>query len=78
MARAAASAGPDGWTAWNQLTVQLTGMGATVCLSVIATLIICIIVEKTVGFRLDDQKEMAGLDYSLHGESGYGLIRSDR
>jgi Amt family ammonium transporter len=74
MARAAAAAGPDGWTAWNQLTVQLTGMGATICLSVIATFVICIIVEKTVGFRLDDQKEMAGLDHSLHGESGYGLI----
>jgi len=30
-------------------------------------------VEKTVGFRLDQQKEIEGLDQSLHGESGYGL-----
>jgi len=78
MADAATAAGPGGWSPWNQFVVQLTGMGATICLSVIATLIICIIVEKTVGFRLDDQKEMAGLDFSLHGESGYGLTRSDR
>jgi Amt family ammonium transporter len=74
MANAAAAAGPGGWGPWNQFMVQLTGMGATICLSVIATFVICIIVEKTVGFRLDDQKEMAGLDHSLHGESGYGLI----
>jgi Amt family ammonium transporter len=74
----AAAASPNGWTALNQFIVQLTGMGATIGLSVVATFIICIIVEKTVGFRLDEQKEHEGLDYSLHGESGYGLTRSDR
>jgi Amt family ammonium transporter len=77
MAKAAAAAGPGGWTAWNQFLVQLTGIGATIGLSVVATLAICFIVEKTVGFRIDEQKELAGLDYSLHGESGYGLVRSD-
>jgi Amt family ammonium transporter len=73
MTTAAAAAGPGGWTMWNQLLVQLTGLGATIGLSIVATLFICIIVEKTVGFRIDEQKELSGLDYSLHGENGYGL-----
>jgi Amt family ammonium transporter len=77
MADAAAAAGTGGWTQWDQFLVQLTGMGATIALSAVATLVICFIVEKTVGFRIDEQKELSGLDYSLHGESGYNLVRSD-
>ncbi len=41
------------------------------------TVIIYFIVEKTVGFRLNELGELEGLDKSLHGESGYGLIHSD-
>jgi len=74
MDSAAAAAGSGGWSAWNQFLVQATGMGATIGLAVIATLIICVIVEKTIGFRLDDQSEITGLDQSLHGERGYGLV----
>ncbi len=59
------------WTAWNQLLVQIKGMGATILLASVFTLIICIIVEKTIGFRLNAEKEMIGLDQALHGERGY-------
>jgi Amt family ammonium transporter len=59
------------WTVWDQLLVQLKGMGATILLASVATIIICIIVEKTVGFRISDEKEVMGLDQSLHGERGY-------
>jgi len=38
----------------------------------VVTLIICVIVQKTVGFRLDEESERMGLDQSLHGEHGYG------
>ena len=76
MTAAAAAAGPQGWTAMNQLVVQLTGIGATVVYAGVVTLIICIIVEKTVKFRLDPEKEIIGMDYSLHGEHGYGLTQS--
>ncbi len=72
MSAAAASAGGS-WTVWNQLVVQLTGMGATIALAAVATLIICFVVEKTVGFRLAADLELAGLDQSLHSEEGYGL-----
>ena len=77
MQDAARAAGPGGWTMMNQFIVQLIGMGSTMLLADGATYIICIVVEKTVGFRLDDQQEVIGLDQSLHGERGYGLVYSD-
>ncbi len=61
------------WTVWDQLFVQLKGMGVTIALAGVATIVICIIVEKTVGFRIDEEGEVTGLDYSLHGERGYDL-----
>jgi len=62
------------WTSFDQFLVQIKGWGVTVLLALIATWIICIIVEKTVGFRLDKDKEMAGMDHSLHAEHGYGML----
>jgi len=59
------------WSVWDQLLVQLKGMGATIALAAVSTFIICIIVEKTVGFRIDPESEEIGLDQSLHGERGY-------
>jgi len=77
MEKASAAAG-SAWTAFDQLKIQLLGMGVTIALAAAATIVICFIVEKTVGLRLDDQKEIEGLDKSLHGESGYGLMFPDR
>ncbi len=77
MADAAAAAGEGGWTAWNQLGVQMTGIGATIAIAAIGTFIIYHVVEKSIGFRIDEQKEIEGLDQSLHGEHGYGLMYSD-
>jgi len=59
------------WSVWDQLLVQLKGMGATIALAAVATFIICFVVEKTVGFRIDPESEEIGLDQSLHGERGY-------
>jgi Amt family ammonium transporter len=71
----AASVSPTGtWTALDQLVVQAKGLLTVIALASIGTLVICHIVQKTVGFRLDEKREMAGLDYALHGERGYGLI----
>jgi len=78
MKEAAVAAGSSGWTSWNQFLVQLTGMGATILLAASVTYLICVVVEQPIGFRLDEQQEMIGLDQSLHGERGYGLVYSDR
>jgi Amt family ammonium transporter len=76
MKNAAVSAGGV-WTAWDQFLVQLQGLGATILLAGIGTLLICVLVEKTIGFRLNQEHETQGLDRSLHGEHGYGLVLSD-
>ena len=74
MADAASKAGEGGWSAMDQFFVQLQGIGATIGLATVGTLIISIVVQKTVGFRLGEKWEMGGLDHSLHGEHGYGLL----
>ncbi len=66
-----------GWTVWNQFLIQMMGMGATIGMAVVGTIIIVFIVEKTLGFRIDEQSEIEGLDQSLHGEHGYGLAHPD-
>jgi len=62
------------WTVGGQLMTQMLGLAVTIALAAVATIVICVLTEKTVGFRLPEKKEMAGLDHSLHGESGYGLL----
>ncbi len=52
-------------------------MGTTIAIAAIGTVVIYFIVEKTIGFRIDDQGELEGLDQSRHGEHGYGLVHSD-
>lgn len=74
---AAAAAAGGTWTVWNQFMVQLLGMGATIALAAVGTVAIYFIVEKSVGFRIDEQMEIEGLDRSLHSESGYGLASPD-
>lgn len=71
---AAAGENIAGWSCWDQLLVQLKGLGATIALAAVGTLVICVLVEKSIGFRIDEQSEYEGLDKSLHGENGYGLI----
>ncbi len=76
LSKASEAAGAGGWSAIDQLVVQATGLGATIGLAAAGTLLISFVVEKTVGFRLDESHEVRGMDFSLHGESGYGLINS--
>jgi Amt family ammonium transporter len=75
MQDAASAAGTGGWSALNQLGIQVMGLGTAIAPAVIGTLVICFIVEKTIGFRMDGEREVAGLDHSLHGEYSYGLIQ---
>ncbi len=69
-----AAANVAGWNAFNQLLVQMKGMTATIALAAVGTALIYFIVEKSVGFRIEEESEVMGLDQSLHGEHGYGLI----
>ncbi len=73
--QSAAVAAGKAWTIWNQLGIQLLGIGVTILFAVAGTLVICWLVEKTVGFRISLESEMAGLDRSIHGEQGYGYMQ---
>jgi len=71
---AAATAAGSSWTAWQQLGVQLAGVLATAVYTAAVSLILFVVVQRTVGLRLKQEGEMAGLDLALHGEHGYGLL----
>lgn len=73
MADAAAKVGGS-WTVWQQLGVQATAVGVTIAYAAIVSLILLFVIEKTIGLRISEDEEMSGLDHSMHGEQGYGLI----
>ncbi|MBN1688011.1 MAG: ammonium transporter [Candidatus Omnitrophica bacterium] len=70
---AAALAGGS-WTVFQQLGVQMIAVLVTILYTVSVSWVLVILVEKVFGFRIPVREEMAGLDQSLHGEHGYGLL----
>ena len=46
-------------------------MGSVIAYSAIATLIIALLVKATIGLRVSEEEEFAGLDLSIHGEPIY-------
>lgn len=73
MADAAAAAGGS-WTVIDQLLVQIKAVGITVIYTVVVTLVLAFLLEKTIGFRAKKRTETVGLDQDIHGEHGYGLL----
>ena len=76
MAEAAASLGRP-WGLLDQLFVQLCAVIAAILFSAVGTFLLVVLVEKTVGFRLPKAEEQQGLDHTLHGEHGYGMLSLD-
>ena len=56
-----------------QLIKQVIGAGAVLAYSFIATLIIGKIVDRTIGFRIPQDQEIAGIDLAIHAERAYEL-----
>jgi Amt family ammonium transporter len=73
--KAVNAAGADGFFAsgykFDQVLIQLKTAGATAVYSVLVTIVLFFIVDKTIGFRVDSKSEELGLDLSQHGEEGY-------
>jgi Amt family ammonium transporter len=63
----------EGGSAGQQFGVQLTGLGATLVWSVVATFVIVKVVQAVAGLRVSDDEELEGLDITAHGETGYNL-----
>ena len=69
----AARFGPN-WSIAHQFIVQATAVAVAIGYAAVATVVLVLVVDKTLGFRLDPVRESAGMDHALHGEHGYGLI----
>jgi Amt family ammonium transporter len=71
---AASPSGVDGLFyggGFDQLGRQAVGAGAVLAYSFVATLLIALLVKVTVGFRLDPENEVLGIDEAEHAESAY-------
>ena len=76
LATAAAPAGVDGLFyggGVDQLWRQAVGAFAVLFYSGIMTLLIGLLLHKTIGFRVTEEEELAGVDESEHAETGYDL-----
>ncbi len=65
---------PEGRAAITQLGVQSLGVLTTIVYCAVMSLVLLVLVNRTVGLRLGSAGEMAGMDHELHGEHGYGLL----
>jgi Amt family ammonium transporter len=65
--------GADGLLFGNpgQMIPQLIGVGATWIYSFVVSLVILLILRKTIGLRVKPEEEDAGLDVSIHDEVSY-------
>ena len=60
---------------------QALGVGLVMGYSFVMTLIIGFLIEKTIGFRVKTENELAGVDLSEHAESAYemgGILKGGR
>jgi len=58
---------------WHQLLNQSVGVAVAWVISIVGTLVILFVVDKTIGLRLTADDEATGLDLSQHGEEGYDM-----
>jgi len=58
---------------WGQVLHQAAGVGISWAISIVGTLVLLVLVDKTIGLRVTAEEEAAGLDLSQHGEEGYDL-----
>jgi Amt family ammonium transporter len=56
---------------WTLMGHQILAVAAVVAYSFIVSYILALLIEKTVGFRVSEDDEVAGLDLSQHAETAY-------
>jgi Amt family ammonium transporter len=56
-----------------QLLVQAIAAFAVMIYSFVMAFVIGMAIEKTIGFRITEEDELAGIDPAVHGEAGYVL-----
>ncbi len=61
-------------TMLTQLWFQVKGVMVSIGFASVITIVLLVLIDKTIGLRMSDQEEKAGMDHTLHGEHGYGLL----
>ena len=57
----------------SQFFIQLEGVVVTIIYSVVCTIIIGFVLQKTIGFKVSESEENIGLDRTQHGEIAYNV-----
>ncbi|SDQ75768.1 ammonium transporter [Quadrisphaera sp. DSM 44207] len=73
----AATAGVDGLLyggGVGPLVAQVVGAVSVLAYSFVLTLVIGLALQRTIGFRISDEEEVAGIDQVAHAESGYDFV----
>ncbi len=63
----------DGYSIWDQVMIQGTGVLTTVIWSGVVAFIAFKLVDLTIGLRVTEEQEREGLDVSSHGEGAYRM-----
>ncbi len=58
---------------WEQLVLQVIAAVGVMVYSFVVALVLGFAIEKTIGFRVKNEDEIAGVDTAVHGEEGYAL-----
>jgi Amt family ammonium transporter len=58
---------------FGQLAVQAIAAFSVLLYSFIVAFLLGLVIEKTIGFRVKNEDELAGIDTTVHGEEGYAL-----
>jgi len=58
---------------WGQIGNQLAGVAIAWSISIVGTLVLLFLVDKTMGLRVSADEEAEGLDLSQHNEEAYDL-----
>ncbi|WP_136514224.1 ammonium transporter [Geomonas edaphica] len=68
-----ATVGATGLTSGNmkQFVTQLIAVGAAAAYAVVVTFVIALILDKTIGLRVEKEDEIMGLDQTQHSETAY-------
>ena len=61
----------------SQLGTQFIAVLVAMIYAAAITFILALLIEKTVGLRVDNDEEIAGLDHSQHGETAYAMSNVD-
>lgn len=66
-----------GWSVWSQLGVQLAAVFIAIIYAAVVTFILLWVMNKFMNIRSTPEEELQGMDYSYHGERGYGMLNAN-